>query len=66
MFLRVPHKQNRRYSGSSTLDLLNHLYETYAVISNADWLANDKRFCEPYFPTVPIEVAWRKIDAAGV
>ena len=34
----------------------------YAAISNADWLANDKRFREPYSPTVPIEVAWKKID----
>ena len=37
---------------------------TYAVISNADWLDNDKRFREPYSPTVPIEVTWQKIDDA--
>ena len=46
------------------LDLLTHIYKTYTVISNAEWLANDKRFREPYLPTVPIEVAWRKIDDA--
>ena len=63
-FLRVKHKPHRGYSGSSTLDLLTHLYKTYAVISNSDWLANDKRFCEAYSPTVPIEVAWRHIDDA--
>ena len=47
-FLRVNHKPHSRYSGSSTLDLLTHLYETYAVISNANWIANKNRFCEPY------------------
>ena len=52
------HKPHRGYSGSSTLDLLNHLYAMYAVIYNADWLENDKRFRELYSPSVPIEVAW--------
>ena len=52
-FLRVKHKPHHGYSGSSTLDLLAHLYETYAVILNADWLANKKRFREPYSPTFP-------------
>ena len=47
-FVRVKHKQHRGYSGFSTLDLLIHLYETYVVISNSDWLANDKRFREAY------------------
>ena len=63
-FLQVKHKPHRGYSGSSTLDLLTHLYETYAVISNADWLANDKRFREAYSPNAPIEVYWRQIDDA--
>ena len=63
-FLRFKQKPHHGYSGSSTLYLLTHLYETYSVISNADWLANDKRFCEAYSPTVPIEVTWRHIDNA--
>ena len=61
-FVRVKHKPNQGYSGSSTLDLIAHLYKTYAVISNADWLTNDKRFRKAYTPNVPIEVAWRQID----
>ena len=61
-FARVNHKPHRGYSGSSALDLLTHLYETYAVISNANWLANDKRFREAYAPTIPIKVVWRQID----
>ena len=44
------------------MDLLTHLYATYDVISNADWLNNDKNFPEPYSPSVPIEVAWQQID----
>ena len=63
-FLQVNHKPHRGYSRSSTLDLLTHIYETYAFISNADWLANNNCFCEPYSPTVPIEVSWRQIDNA--
>ena len=58
------HKSHRRYSGSRTLDLLTHLYVTYDVISNADWLENNKRFRKPYLPSVPIEVAWRQIENA--
>ena len=34
------------------------------MISNDDWLANDKRFRKAYAPAVPIEVAWRYIDEA--
>ena len=63
-FLRVLHMPHCRYSGSSTLDMLTHLYKTYTVISNANWLANDKRFRKPYSSTVPTEVAWRQIDNA--
>ena len=61
-FLRFKHKPHRGYSRSNTLELLTHLYETYAVISNTDWLANDKHFRKSYLPTVPIEVAWQQID----
>ena len=50
-FICALHRPHLCYSGSSTLDLLNHLYGTYAVIMNADWIAN-----EAYAPTNPIEV----------
>ena len=62
--MRVKNTPHRRYIGSSTLDLINHLYEAYDVISNSEWLANDKRFRKAYAPTVPIEVAWQQIDDA--
>ena len=44
--------------------MLTHLYATYAVISNADWIENDKNFREAYSPTVQIEVTWQQIDDA--
>ena len=62
--VRVKHRPHREYSGSITLDMLIHLYNTYAAISNTDWLANKNRFREAYSSTDPIEVAWRHIDDA--
>ena len=44
------------------LDMITHLYKTYAVISNTEWLANDNRFRESYALIDPIEVVWRHID----
>ena len=49
----VNHRTHQRYSGSSTVDLLTHLYDTYTVISNTDWCANNKRFREVYTPHQP-------------
>ena len=43
--LRFLHSLHLRYSGSTTLDLLIHLYVTYAVIRNDDCIENDKWFC---------------------
>ena len=40
-FVRVNHRTHQGYSGSSTLDMFTHLYETYTVIINVGWLAND-------------------------
>ena len=63
-FFQVKHKLHRGYSRSSKLDLLTHLYKTYTMISNADWIANNKLFREAYSPTNPIEVVWQQIDDA--
>ena len=63
-FVQVNNRPHRGYSGSKTLDLLTHLYKTYAVISNTYWLANGKSFRKAYTPTEPIKVVWRQIDDA--
>ena len=60
--VRVKHRPHQGCSGSSTLDLLTRLYKTYTIISNAEWIANNKRFRKAYSPTDPIEVIWRQID----
>ena len=65
-FNRVLHRPHLGYSGSSMLDLLTHLYTTYAVITNVDWIANNKHFRKAYTPTDPIKVVWCQIDDAVV
>ena len=58
-FVRVKHRPRQGYIGFITLDLLTHLYATYIVITNADCLANKKRFHKAYAPTDPIKIVWR-------
>ena len=40
------------------------MYETYAFISNVDWITKDKRFREAYAPTDPTKVVRKHIDEA--
>ena len=61
-FVWFKHRPQEGYSRSSTLDLLTHFYDTYALIYNTDWLVNNKRFCKAYTPTDPIKIGWRQID----
>ena len=63
-FVQVKHRPHQGYSGYSTLDMLTQIYDNYAVISNADWPAKDKRSREAYAPTNPIKVVWIQINAA--
>ena len=60
-FSRVLQRPHLVYSESTTLDLLTHLYATYTVITNTDYLTNNKCFCKAYAPTSPIEVVWQQI-----
>ena len=62
--VRVKHRPHRGYIGSIMMDPLTHIYETYTVISNIDWLANGKSFRKAYTPTNPIEVVWHQINDA--
>ena len=65
-FVRVLHKIHLEYSGSTTLGLLTHLYVTYMVIANADWIVNGKRFREVHSPTNPLEFLWNQINNSFV
>ena len=60
----VKHRPHQGYSGSSMLDLFTHLYKTYTVITNADWIVNNKLFHKAYAPTDPIKVVWFQINDA--
>ena len=61
-FVSFLHRPHLGYRGSIILDILTDLYATYTVITNADWLAKDKRFFGAYSPPDPSEVVWRNID----
>ena len=63
-FFCVLHMLHLGYSETAALNLLTHLYATYVVITNSYGITNEKRFCEAYAPTDPIEVFWRKVDDA--
>ena len=61
-FLLSLHMPHLGYSGFTKMDLLIYLYATYAVITNSNWLANDKRFREAYSPNNFIKFVWHQID----
>ena len=60
--IRVFYIPHQYYRVSSTLDMITHLYTTYDVIINTDWLANNKLFRESHAPIDLIELVWRHID----
>ena len=55
-FVHVLHTPHLGYSVFSMLDLLTHPYATYTIVTNADWLAHDKRFRKLYTPTPPLRM----------
>ena len=63
-FICVLHRLHLGYSRSTTLDMLTHIYATYVVITNANWIANNNHFCKDYAPTNPIKVIWWQINDA--
>ena len=63
-FVCVLHRTHLGYSRSNTLDLLSQLYATYALITNSNWISNDKHLCEAYAPTNPIKVVWCQTNNA--
>ena len=42
--------------------MLIHLYKTYMVITNTNWIENDKRSREAYDPIESITLVWWQID----
>jgi len=52
------------YGNVTVLQLLTHLYSTYAKISPGDLEANDKRMKAAYDPNLPIEFLFKQIEDA--
>ena len=52
------------YGNVSVLDLLTHLYSTYAKISPGDLEKNEKRMQTPYDANRPIELLFKQIEDA--
>ena len=52
------------YGNVTVLELLTHLYSTYAKISPGDLEANEKRMKAAYDPNLPIEFLFKQIEDA--
>ena len=61
MFLRTLRSKYVGYQNSSTRDILDHLYATYANISASDLLANDEQMKTDYDAQQPIEIFFDQI-----
>jgi len=64
MFIRSLRNRHIGYANVTTLDLLAHLYRTYAKINTADLEANTTRMKERYDCNLPIENAFDQIEDA--
>jgi hypothetical protein len=62
MFLRPLRSKYVGYQNSSTCNLLDHLYATYANISASNLLANDEQMKADYDANQPIEVFVDQIE----
>ena len=54
------------FGNKTLLDLLTHLYATYAKITPADLAVNRKKMSTPWDPNLPIEYVFRQIQDAMV
>ena len=50
------------YTNVSTLDLLNHLYDSYANITPSVLLENDRKMREPLDPSQPLDTFFARIE----
>ena len=58
----VLYRSQLGYIRYTTVDMLIHLYKTYMVITNTNWIENDKRSREAYDPIESIKLVWLQID----
>ena len=62
MYLKAQKQIHVGYSNRSTLQLLQHLYDSYGLISQMDLDDNKTRMKSPYDITTPIENLFAQID----
>jgi hypothetical protein len=62
MFLRTLRSKYVGYQNSSTQDMLDHLYSTYAKISASDLLSNDAQMKNDYHVNQPIKLFYDQIE----
>ena len=52
------------FVGITTLNMLQHLYDNYGIISAVDLADNDDKLREAYDPSQPIETLFHRFEAA--
>ena len=61
-YLRPLWNRYTAYANTTTLAILQHLLQTYGMITEQDHIENGKRFSELYDPEEPIEVLFTQIE----
>lgn len=63
-YLRSLHNKYTGYANTTTMQMLDHLYQKYGQISAADLLENEQKLHEPYNPAEPIETLYDRFEDA--
>ena len=63
-YLRGLRNMHTGYVGVTTIQMLDHFYENYGIITAVDIEDNGTRMREPYNPTFPIETLFHQIELA--
>ena len=63
-YLRGLRNRHTAYAGSTALQLIQHLYTNYGVITQLDLNENETKMKTPYDPAQPIEVLYDQIESA--
>jgi hypothetical protein len=65
MYTKSLSNRHTGFATISTYDIIQHLYQTYGMISQVNIKDNTTRMNEPYDPTLPIENLFDQIETAA-